>query len=463
VDEPEGGAVTRLRLLLVGVIAAELAAGAYLWFRRPKPPDTPAAPVPDLSGIDPLVAAKIREQAADCRTPEQWAGLGETYLAVGYFAEGEACYRYAKEKKPNDPDRAFQWAFAVERLGRLPEANAGYERAVELGYRPAGDAWYFIGRNHLRMRDTEAARAAFEKAGNQPSARYELARLLDRAGNPEAAIPVLDRLAARYPTAVQPPLLRHRIEALRDGPKAVVYADRADRFLTRLPTPFDDEFNRLEGAYQRLGQAAEWREARESLEAGDLVAAEKRTRDALAAGWAPELADLLADIESRKGRPAEAARLLQEVIDRAGPTAPILDGLGDALLAAGRPDQAVRAWARATDLGIGATAKGPYHKLAEHYRKAGDAAAADWHDALAYFAAGHELFWAGRYAEAKQPFEEAVKYDPRLAAGWCYLGEVHRLGGRPDDARKAYRRCLDLDPNFGRARTGLALLDLGPG
>jgi predicted TPR repeat methyltransferase len=58
--------------------------------------------------------------------------------------------------------------------------------------------------------------------------------------------------------------------------------------------------------------------------------------------------------------------------------------------------------------------------------------------------------------------QRATDADPRLVAAWFYLGEVHRLSDRLDDARTAYRKCLDLNPDFGRAHTGLMLLELGP-
>lgn len=462
--------MNRLTALLLVVIVAELVAGAAVWYRKPEAPAMPERPVPDLSLVDPATAAQLRDQAARCQTPTEWAALGESYMAYGYFPEGEACYRYAKEKEPENAVRAHEWAFAVERLGRLAEANTGYEEAVRLGHPDPGGCWYYVGRNHLRMGNTQRAGEAFEKAGDQPAARYEVAKLLARGGKPDEAVPILERLAVRYPTAVQPPLLRHRIELLRDSPLAVVYADRANRIhplpsdpmSSHLPTPFDRDWKRLEDTHERLGAANEVRAAREAMKAGDLATAGQRARAALAAGWAPDAADALAEVEFRMGRPVEAARLLQEIVDRAGPSAPILDGLGDALLAAGRPDAAVRAWTRATELGIGATAKMPHLKLAQYYRKAGNAAAANRYESRAWLAAGHDVFWAGRYAEARLPFEKAVEFDPRLAAGWFYLGEVRRLTGRPDEARVAYRWCLDIDPNFGRALTGLALLDITP-
>jgi tetratricopeptide (TPR) repeat protein len=458
--------VSRVRLLLVVVIAAELGVGTYLWL-RPQTPDPPKPPLPDLAAVDPLAAAAIREQAANCREPEQWAALGETYLGYGFFPEAEACYRYAKEREPDDPRRWYEWAFAAERTGRLAEANAGFERAAELGHPDPGGCWYYVGRNYLRQRDHAAAGAAFARAGEQPAARYEVARLLVREGRPDEAIPILDRLAAQFPIAVHPPLLRHKIEALRDGPAAVAYADLAGRLresptdptVIHLPNPFYRDWKRLEDAHNQAGSAKGLREAERWLATGDWRAAEPKVRAAFENDWDPTAADLLAEVEFQKDRPAEAVRLLQEAIDRAGPSAHLLARLGDAHLAARQSGAAEAVWARAALMEIDVSGKAASHRLATHLEKTGRAEAARPYHARAWYGAGHEIFGEGRYAAAKEPLEWALKFDPQSAAAWFYLGECHRLTGRPDDARAAYRHCLDIDPDYGRAHAGLALLE----
>src|SRR5207248_10295520 len=133
--------------LLIAVIVAEWAIGGLVVFGR-LGREVPA-PVPDLTMIDSITAGELRAKAAQCRTPEQWADLGEAYLVTGFFPEAEACLGEAAALVPT-ADVAFKHAFALERLGRLEEANADYEAAVRLNHPRAADCWYYVGKNHLR-------------------------------------------------------------------------------------------------------------------------------------------------------------------------------------------------------------------------------------------------------------------------------------------------------------------------
>src|SRR5262249_35642463 len=158
VAEPEGGAMSRFQWALVAVIAGELVVGAVLFHRQR---NLPTPPVGELSYLDPLAAEQVRDLIQNCRSPDDWARLGEAYLAFGYFPEAEACNRVAAEGGPGwhwqraaggaRAEHAYDWAFALERLGRLEEANRGYELALRLGHSRPGDCWYFIGRNWLRQ------------------------------------------------------------------------------------------------------------------------------------------------------------------------------------------------------------------------------------------------------------------------------------------------------------------------
>ncbi len=451
--------MTRLQWLLIATVVAELAVGAVV-LSRPRTRVVP--PVADLSFVDAPLAEQLRARITVCETPDEWAAIGEDFLAYGYFPEGEACYRVAAEREPERAERAYQWAFALERIGKLEEANTQYDLAAKLGFAHPEDCRYFAGRNFLRLERADEARAAFEAAGEQPSARYERARLLARGGRPDEAISITEKLSREYPQAIQPYLLRHRIAALRDGPEAAKFADLATRAPGRLPTPFENEWNRLEGTYFRLGLTAELEELGRQFTSGRGADAEPRLRAILASEWNPGAADLLAEVEAQRGRKDEAARLLQDALDRAGPSVHLLERVGDAREANGQEGRALHEWTRAADFGLGGPVKSIHFRLSDYYRKKGNAPYADSRAARGYLASGHELYWAANPRGAFPAFQKAVELEPTLAAAWFYLGETNRLLGKPDEARAAYNRCLAINPDFGRAITGLGLLPKGP-
>ena len=90
--------------------------------------------------------------------------------------------------------------------------------------------------------------------------------------------------------------------------------------------------------------------------------------------------------------------------------------------------------------------KDQHYKLATHYEKAGDQAAARRHFAQAYYAAGHGAFWGEKLDEARVAFEKAVEYDADFAHAWYYLGATRRreiVGAASDGEFRGRARCAD--------------------
>jgi tetratricopeptide (TPR) repeat protein len=195
------------------------------------------------------------------------------------------------------------------------------------------------------------------------------------------------------------------------------------------------------------------------IASGQYDEAATRLREALLLHWEPGLADLLAEAELQAGRPGEAVRLLVEVVERAGPSVKTLTRLGAAQHKGGRPDVAAQVWTRAAGLGVGGAVRHLHYKLATYHEEKGATKEARRHYALAQHGRGHEAFWAGQFAVAQGALEKAIEYDPAMASSWFYLGEIHRLLRQTEPARKAYQRCLEINPEHGRAHAGLALLD----
>jgi Tfp pilus assembly protein PilF len=62
-----------------------------------------------------------------------------------------------------------------------------------------------------------------------------------------------------------------------------------------------------------------------------------------------------------------------------------------------------------------------------------------------------QLFRQTRLVEAQAALRESVKIDDEYPHAWFYLGEIGRYMGDSQAARDAYDRCLELNPDHGRA------------
>jgi tetratricopeptide (TPR) repeat protein len=448
--------VTWAQGLLAGLIGVEIIVGGFLVADRLA---RPTPPIPNLSATDPITAADISDRVANCRTAEQWAELGEVYLATGFFPEAEACLRHATILKPTDFDLTLKHSFALERIGRIQEANTAYRSVADSGHPRTADCWYYIGRNHYRLEQDAPAADAFARAGNLAAARYELARRNVRSGEFAVAKVMANRLADEFPAAYEPLSLLYRIAVAENDQRAAAAA--AAEFWSRprpLPNPFDHEVDWIFGVANQVGRPGRFQEGMKDLHAGRFMSAERKLRMSLEAGWSPEIADKLAEVVFILGHPNEAAAILAEAVERGEPAFNLLWRLGQAYEEIGQPDLALQALERAARIATGPTAKDVWHDLALKYDQAGDKdRAKSWH-ARAYLAAGMEKWDVGRLEDAIPQFIQAINFSPELAHAWYYLGETHRAAGRPDEARAAYERCLNVDPYHGRAYRGIQLL-----
>src|SRR5262245_30959967 len=81
----------------------------------------------------------------------KWRTLAETYMAFGYFAKADACFRRAAADS-RSPDVAFLQGYCLVRVGRLDEAREAFRRVVagkDTGL--SSRAWYHLGETHLRL------------------------------------------------------------------------------------------------------------------------------------------------------------------------------------------------------------------------------------------------------------------------------------------------------------------------
>jgi tetratricopeptide (TPR) repeat protein len=441
--------VTRTQWLLLGVIAAEVALGAFLLVRHL---NQPTPPIPDWNAVDPVATGELRSRVTSCQTGPHWQKLGELYLASGYFPEAEACLRQAARLTPGNAGLAFRQAFALERLGQAREAIAAYTQAIERGHSRKADCWYYVGRNHLRLGETDAARAAFQRAGDLPGAEYERALLDAEEGHPAEAQATAKRLAEAYPEAYPPVGLLYRLARRRgDDREASLLAESFTRRPRPLPTPFDHEVDWVFDLANRLGRNRLLQEARREAEAGRLPTAEKLLRTALEAGWTPEVADKLAGVLLAQGQRAEGLDLLVGATARGRASPELLWRLGQAQGEAGQPQRALETWERASRMATGPAASDLLQDLADRTNPSGRGDQGRRLTARARLARAVGLLDAGRPREALAEASGATEADPNLAEAWFNLGEALRQVGQPVEARRAYEHCLQRNPDHGRA------------
>jgi tetratricopeptide (TPR) repeat protein len=86
------------------------------------------------------------------------------------------------------------------------------------------------------------------------------------------------------------------------------------------------------------------------------------------------------------------------------------------------------------------------------------AAVRDLNEAEGHVAFGNVHFQAKEYDKALIEFEAAVEKGTEDAAAHASLGDIYRMNGRKDDARRLYDRALELDSDQDEALAGLKQL-----
>jgi tetratricopeptide (TPR) repeat protein len=453
---------TLCRLLLALVCVEMVVCGGLVWLRLSE--TRPVAPRVELYN-DSLTGKELLTLPDrflfDSQT--KWRTLGEAHMVMGYFAKAEACLRMAGSLSPGSAEISFAHGLALERLGQIDLAIAAFAQAT-LGRRGLAEtAWYHMGRNHLRLERADEAAHAFVMAGEEHAASlYQRARLLVRSGRAAEAAGLVAILAESHPDDLR--VLQLRAAAAGDDAqgRALAARDQLDR--AREILVVDDREEYYKPIRERYGLAREIARANRLRESGDTAGAAALLAS-LARGdplWENSYLHLLqdsADLAVQAGDMLTAARLLREQFDRQQFPTPVAWELwGDVELSQGHENEAREAWNRALRM---APTPQLHIKLASLAQRLNDQPLYRKHIALAGQAAGIALFRANRIAEAVATLKKAATLPgaaelPRL---WFYLGEIERLENEPQRAREAYRRCLALDPDHGRALDALAKLD----
>lgn len=420
-------------------------------------------PAVKLKHVDREVAGAIawHQLMTDLSQGQDWVALGKLYLAYGCLREAEICFRQATELTPDSKDAFYLQAVALDRLGRLDEAEKQLAQATELGAGEAA-AWVRLGRIKLRQEAPEAAERAFRTAlkmdPDAVMASIGLARILLRTGRPEEVAGVLEPVRQQRPQEHAACQLLSLAETALGRPQA------AERYLLEaewrpLVSRFSDpqaDVNRWAAQYGALRLATE---SHAAAAADEPAAAAAMMHQALSLGWDDQFANqaTAAFLEAKQAE--DALGIVRRTNTVAGKSEYTMWLEGDAYAMLNRIGPAQDAWLESVKL-MGN--EGAHRRLARYYEQQ-NAEAAKSHLALALYYGGLNALQMGDAEKAEKMLSDALELAPELSMAWYFLGETKRYRGDAAAARQAFRRCLELQPENGRAQQALSAMDSADG
>jgi len=455
-----------VRILLVLVVIELIACGAYLALR----PGKATAIVPDVELFDPLIMPELQELAerAEQTGGTAWREFAEGLLGKGFYAYAEVAFREAVRVDASDLEARFGLAFCLDRTGRLPESSVVYREVIDLPAKSEQHkllkhhALYALGRNALRREDLRQAEEYFNSDLNFPPAAYQLAKLLIRENRVEEALPLISYMLKEIPYSLEFHFLAHRAQlALNQSGKADAAAAMIERSAhlvsLNFNTEYVDRFNKRLGMNKITQQVTAAESKQNWLEMQALC---QQIQELAGANLPFEQYHIHSDLPTVavQLKQADVALPLVEQQLQAGQlNATLLELAGDALQQQGKSAEAAARWERALTL---TPSLSLYQKLADYYNKTDDSDRARQYQARARWWEGVNAYRSNQPEVALAWFVQASRLDPQLASAWFYQGEMHYFLENKASASAAYRKCLQLDPGYGRAEDGLRRLFL---
>ncbi len=437
--------------------------------RPPGPDASVEVPLPDLSGVEPMVADHLRAVHAEAQTAFRKEGMtaeqraealgeaGRAFHAHGFHDAAVGYYDLAAELLPTESKWPYHAGHVRIALGNFEAALGSLERVVELdpGFLPGLLTLAEVARQLDRFDLAESVyRRALEREPAAAAAHDGLGRVALARGDPERAVAELREALRLAPDANEPyyPLAlalrelgqrEEAVEALaRRGERRIAIADPWMSSLAELQVGTRLALNRGTAALERGDYDQAIREYR--------MAVESAPSSALAR---TNLASALEKMGDTEGA-IEAMRAALE-IDATLPRANF--GMGSLLARSGADAQAVEYYERA--LAVEPNHRDAMFNLAnalyrlrrfdgavQWYRRS---IAADPSNAVAWHGVVAGLARAGSWAEARAEAEAAFGQLP--AAPPVQNALIRLLAAAPDEALRDGARALGLArPLFGR-------------
>tara|TARA_R110002111_G_C6005121_1_gene373744 strand:+ start:1888 stop:3291 length:1404 start_codon:yes stop_codon:yes gene_type:complete len=443
-------------LLLLFVI--ELGFCGYLVAKRLA---RPLPVLPDAKSVDPLTMSDFQELARQAETgsSQEWNRLGQALLGQGFYSYAENCFLQATKFDPADTVAQASYAFCLERTGRMQASTVEYEKlksfkgqtSVPFAHRK--HYLYAIGRNYLRAENAAKAEEIFrQNAGFQP-ADYQLAKLLVRSGRSEDALSIIDRNLKETPNSLLFNLLKlQALEYLGRTAEAKQTADSVERAMHIIPLNFNTEF--IEPYSYRHGISKEIEAYNHLLQRNDMDHLANKLEEVMQLmGDRPmpqHKATLISmiEVEFQRKNPERMLMLIEKLKESGVESADLLQFRAGAYMLMGEMDKAVPLLLRVAQMSPTIEV---HQTLANYYEQQKETEKRDEHLAKMALLNAMIAFRNNQLPSADESIQKSVKLNPRDPQAWFYYAETKRLLGDLKAAQAAYERCIEFNPNHGRA------------
>lgn len=417
----------------------------------------PSPPHPNLERQPASIVADLRrlEEATRSDQPGTWREFGEALMAFGYFMDAEACFRRGVQLDPKDFGLQYGLAYCLDRVGRLKESNKQFETAAKLASQElARTCWYHVGRNLMREEQVQAAEATFRRIEGFAAADYYRGRLLIEQKRLDELPPIFERLNQAVPNSLHVQMLAMLAARASNSPQAEEFHTRlAERGSDSLALA--DHWDYMEPIRTRYGVGVSLEQMNLAADSGDWRKAAQIFEAVIRTNEPDQTVFMLvqgADMKLQAGDAVGAQQVLESLERLRAPTPDALHFLGLALNNQGQLSGARTVWERSVQMRPSAAT---YERLADLLESSDDAKAANQFRALASQVSGIEAFRANKLDIARSELEKSVTLADDQHRTWYYLGEALDALGERGMAADAFRRCLDLNPQHGRAQRRL--------
>ncbi|MCA9015148.1 MAG: tetratricopeptide repeat protein, partial [Planctomycetaceae bacterium] len=428
----------------------------------------PLPVLPDAEYVDPLMMSDFRDLAREAETgfSQEWVKLGQAFLGQGFYSYAENCFRQAAELDPSSLTAKVSYAFCLERTGRTQQSTLEYEKLVPLKTKRPGTfenknhCLYAIGRNYLREENAEKAEETFRKNTNFQPAQYQLAKLLVRSGRSETALPIINRNLNEIPNSLEFLLLKAQaLEELGREEEAIQAAEKVERSLAIIPLNFNTEL--IQPYSVRHGIAKELETYNRMIQRNDMnYLAEKLEEiyklvsDRPMPQYKATLTSMV-EVEFQRKNPDRILLLIDQLKKSGIENADLLQFRAGAHMLKGEMDQAVPLLQRVAQMRPTIEV---HQTLADYYHQQQQAEKRDFHLAKMALLQAMIAFRNDQLPAAEEAIQRSVELNPRDPKAWFYYAETKRFLKDIQSAETGYKRCLELNPNHGRAIRELARL-----